>query len=674
MRIPGGEQFGQVVARPGPLVQTSAEDMGAGLGKGLEQAGGAAINYGMDLINKQNREKALADQEAKANAKEAARVKALTATAEVRNGLRSYQSQLENGLNDGTVDKSELDSKWAEGSTKMVDDAIAKVDPAHQELVRATLLDDMGTGQANVRKLAVARDKKDILTGGLSYIEQMQRFAATGGKEADQAIANVKTFWTATGPMAGEDPAKASERVQKFAEGVRLNQATNLVHTDPAAALKALKNPDYLPELTPEARTSLVNSADAAVLRGQQRVALQSEANMRKLDTEWKAAQSVLDAGKTFTPEYAASLATKFKGTPYAAALNSMISESPAKAAFVTTPLPAQDATLADLQNKMNQGGATPEMIAKYKKLEAANKATKADIKADPYMAAAERGVITELTPLSMDLNALPAQLAKRAESGRVVSQWAGQEVSLFRPDEADKIGGVLQAMPPKDRAGALAGLSKAMTPGQMVALGKQLGSKDDTLAAATMMAANGFKTTGGRLVSEIALTGADAMKENRVKFPSGQDKTTLRAEFDKATRGAYLSEDAQRAAGDAAMAVFAGLLTEGQSPDVGQAVRLATGGIMDLNGSKFVKPYGWDDSRVTETLRKVTAPTITKITKGQKMMVSGQEITPEALAQHMPDAVLGPSPRSGNYTISVGGRLVTNEAGKPLLLPLGGM
>jgi hypothetical protein len=152
MRIPGGEQFGQVVARPGPLVQTSAEDMGAGLGKGLEQAGGAAINYGMDLINKQNREKALADQEAKANAKEAARVKALTATAEVRNGLRSFQSQIENGLNDGTVDKSELDSKWAEGSTKMVDDAIAKVDPTHQELVRATLLDDMGAGQQHVTK------------------------------------------------------------------------------------------------------------------------------------------------------------------------------------------------------------------------------------------------------------------------------------------------------------------------------------------------------------------------------------------------------------------------------------------------------------------------------------------------------------------------------------------
>ena len=55
-------------------------------------------------------------------------------------------------------------------------------------------------------------------------------------------------------------------------------------------------------------------------------------------------------------------------------------------------------------------------------------------------------------------------------------------------------------------------------------------------------------------------------MKEDRGKFPAGQSKTTIRAEIDKATRGAYLSEDAQRAAGDAAMSVYAGLVAEGET------------------------------------------------------------------------------------------------------------
>ena len=673
-RIPDGSNFGQVIARPGPMVNIDPNAYGAGIAQSLQRAGQIGMNLAGDQIAKDNAEAARLAREQEAEAKQAAdqakRVASLTAQATVQGGLANLHDQLSADLDSGTIDKADVTSAWAEKSAKLLEDSLSKVDPEHRDLVNAGLMNDVNRFGQSVNKMVVQRDKKDIMTGGLSYIEQMQRYAARGGKEADEAINNVRTFWTATGPMAGEDPDKAAKRVQLFTENVRSHQALGLVNADPGAALKALKNPDYLPELDPDKRSALIQTADAAVLRNQQRHALNAEAAARAQQKAWDAAQTVFEAGKMPTPEYAAQLTQTFKGTPYAAALKSMLADAPANGAFVAQPLQAQSQALTQAQNKMNQGGATPEEIKTYNRMDAAHKATLADINADPYKAASERGVVVDLQPLTMDIAQLPNQLATRAVQANAVSTWAGKEVSLFRPDEAAKVATVLQAMPPKDRAGALQGLTKGMTPGQMRAFGVQLGSKDETLAAAAMLSASNARTTAGRLVSEIALTGADAMKEDRIKFPAGQSKATIRQEIDKATRGAYLSEDAQRAAGDAALAVYAGLVAEGNSGDVGQAVRMATGGVMDLNGQRIVKPYGWQDAQVIEALRAPDA--VTKLTGGKPVKVGGVEVPATELSKHLPDATLGPSGRNGRYTVTIGGRLLTGDDGKPLLMPMG--
>jgi hypothetical protein len=688
-RIPDGSQFGQVVAQGGPMANVDAGAFGAGVAEAVTRAGNTGMQMAGNALAQDaaqaRQAQAQADAEAKqlareqareasAAAKEAARVKTLTATATVQGGLANLHDTLQADLESGKIDKADVGNAWTERSRKLVDDSLANVDPEHKDLVNATLLNDVNRYGQAVSKMVVQRDKKDIFSGGMSYFETMQRYAARGPKEADEAIANVSKFWTATGPMAGEDPAAAAARVQKFTENVRFRQASDLVNVDPAAALKALKNKDYLPELDPDRRAGLVANADAAVLRNQQRGAINAEKAAREQEKAWGAAMTVFEAGKMPSAEYTDTLVRTFKGTPYAAALKTMLQESPANSAFVAQPLAQQAQTMDALQTRMNTQGATPADLATYKKLETAHKAAQADIKADPYMAAAERGVLPSLTPLNMNLAELPAQLAKRGEDARTVSTWAGQEVSLFRPAEAEKVATILQAMPPKDRAGALAGLTKAMTPGQMVELGKQFGSKDATLAAAAMMSANGFKTSSGRLVSEIVLAGSDALKESRVKFPEGKSQTTVRAAIDTATRGAYLSEDAQRAAGDAAMAVYAGLLAEGQTPRVEQAVNLATGGVMDINGAKFVKPFGWQDSQVLKALRDVDAQKVTELAGGKSLVIGGKPVQPEDLAKYLPGAQLGPSSKNGYYTVSIGGRFISGEDGRLFLLPLAGV
>jgi len=586
-RIPSGDQFGGVIAAPSPQINRDPAAYGAGVGQALQHAGQIGMNMaGNDMAQAAAEQKQMereAAAEAKQAAAEARRIKALTATAKVQNGLADLHDQIGNELDTGALDKTKAGETWSERSTKLTNDALAEVDPENRDLVGATLLNDVGRYRQSVNKMVTAKDKKDILAGGLSYFEEMQRYAARGPKQADEAIKNVSAFWTATGPMAGEDAANAAKRVQQFSENIRSRQATDLVNVDPGAALKALKNKDYLPELDPDKRSALIQTADAAVLRNQQRGAIAAEAAARQQAKAWDAAQTVFQSGKMPTAEYAAQLAAQFKGTPYAAAFKTMMTEAPANVAFVTQPVQVQAQSLIQLQNKMNQGGATPEQIKEYERQDKAHKATLADIKEDPYKAAAERGVLTSLEPLTLDAAKLPEQLAKRGEAARQVSQWAGQEVSLFRPDEANKVAGVLQAMPPRDRAGMLSGLAKSMTPGQMRSFAKQLGAKDDSLAAAAMLSGKDYKTTSGRLASEVVLLGADALKEQRVKFPTGQSQTQIRAEIDTLTRGAFLSEDANRAAGDAAMSAYAGLLAEGKTPSINSAVSIATGGIMDL-------------------------------------------------------------------------------------------
>lgn len=683
-KIPGNI-FGNVVAQPGPREQVDTSrapnadpnEYGAGIGRALEQTGTIGMNAAMSDINQQKQEaQRLAreqDQEAKATAREAKRVKALTTTAQVVNGLNDLQDEVDSGMRTGLIAKDKAMEFYTTKAEQLKAKALEGVDIEHRPLVDAELLNNVGSGRRTVSKLVTKRDQSDIMAGGVSYIEEMQRFAARGPKEADQAIQHVSKFWSVTGPQAGEEPAAAAKRIQAFTENVRSRQATELVNVDPRAALKALKDPNYLPQLDPDKRSALIQSADTAVLRAQQRAEINAQAYQRKMDTEWKAASTVLEAGKSFDPEYQAELVKKFKGTPYEGALKAAMADGPANAAFATKPVQAQAAELMAIQQKLNTTGANPQTVAAYERADKAHKTTLADIKDDPYKAAAERGVLLALSPLTLDMKVLPGQLAKRAEDARLVSSWTGKPESLFRPAEAAKVAEVLAALPPKDRAGAMQGLAKAMSPGQMRAFAQQLGSKDETLAAAAILSAAGAKTTDGRLASEILLAGADAQKEQRVKFPTGQSQTTIRAEIDKATRGAYLSENAQRAAGDAAMAIYSGLTVENGTASVKGAVALATGGVMEINGQKIIKPWGWQDGQVSKALRDYDAPKLSTLTGGKPVSVGGKEVSLDELSRYMPGAQLGPSPKPGAYTVSIGGRLVSDTSGKPLYLPLTG-
>lgn len=609
-----------------------------------------------------------AQAEAKAAAREAARVKSLTASATITNGLNDLHDEVSRGLEDGSIDKTKAVEQFTGKAAKLQAAGLEGVDAEHRPLVEATLLDNVGRARRSVAGLVVAKDKADILSGGLSYFEEMQRFAGRGPKEADQAISNVRQFWTATGPMAGEKDPQA--RVQKFAEGVRFNQATALVNADPGAAMKALKDPKYLPELDPGARTNLIHTADSRVTQAANRAEIANAAAQRRMDTQWKALTTVFDAGKVLDPGSAEAARKQFKGTPYAAALDQMMAAGPATVAFASKPVELQSQALMAVQAKMNAGGASPEAIANYKKLEAAHTSTLADIAKDPYQAAAERGVIVGVSPLSLDMQALPAQLQARAREAGQVSQWTGKEESLFRPGEADKVGDILRAMPAKDRAGALRGLSMVMTPGQRAAFAKQVEPKDQSMALA--LAYTDKETTAGRFTSELILRGQqakiDGTSTKNAKQPDAK-VAQWSAEFATELADVYPNQQTANQVREAAMLISHGIAAEGggelTTKDRERALRLAIGGdIVEHNGRRIPLPAGVDSDMLDKRLRTVTPADL----KTDTVRAGGVQMPAADFIKTLPGAQLMPA-RPGQFAVIVGGRPVTNATGGAILI-----
>jgi hypothetical protein len=692
-RIPLGD-WGNVVARPVERPSGGPDAYGAGVGQALQNAGSIGMRAAgqemdqaaaeADRAKRQDeadakqaaREVAAevkaaqrqAEAEAKAAAREAARVKALTASATITNGLNDLHDEIQNGLADGTVDKGKALETFQTRAQKLQAAGIEGVDPENRPLVEASLLDNVGRTRRSVAGLVAAREKADIMSGGMAYFEEMQRFAVRGPKEADQAIANVRAFWTATGPMAGDKDAQA--RVQQFAERVRFTQATALVNADPGAALKALKDPKYLPELDPGARTNLIQTADVRVTQAVNRAEVANAAAARRLETQWNALSTVFDAGKMLDPVAAEAARRQFKGTPYAAALDAMMTQAPAVTAFASQPLAAQSQSLMAFQAQMNTKGATPEQIAEYKKRETVYNAAVADYAKDPYQAAAERGVIVGVAPLSLDIQALPAQLAARAEDARKVSVAAGREVSLFRPEEAEKIGGVLLAMPPKDRAGALVGLSKVMTVGQRAAFAKQIEPKDQALALA--LAYTDRQTTSGRYTSELILRGQQARLDKTSTKGLKQPDAAVgqwSAEFADSLADVYPNQQTADQVREAAMLISHGIAAEQggelSTKDRQRALRLAVGGeVVEHNGRKIPLPAGVDEDGLAKRLRTVTPADI----KTDTVRAGGVPMPAAEFLKTLPGLPLMPY-RAGQFTPLVGGRPVVDGAGRPVII-----
>jgi hypothetical protein len=198
-----------------------------------------------------------------------------------------------------------------------------------------------------------------------------------------------------------------------------------------------------------------------------------------------------------------------------------------------------------------------------------------------------------------------------------------------------------------------------------MQSISAQLKDKDSTLAIAGALASR--QTTAGNSTARLYLEGKEMLAEKRAKIDATAE-TGIKAQIFSKLDGVYLSPFARDAAADASLGIYAKLKAEG-TDDLERAMRLATGGLMDFNGARIAKPYGWDDARFSDAIR-TTVPTSVAAAGGE-YLAGGQKIGAKELARMLPGARLQTF-GDGSYLVRAGSDVVRQMDGRPFILTVG--
>ncbi len=282
--------------------------------------------------------------------------------------------------------------------------------------------------------------------------------------------------------------------------------------------------------------------------------------------------------------------------------------------------------------------------------------------RADDFVAWGAKNGIAGINPINW---ADPASIAKempnRAAVGNTATSWGHGYAVLSKP-EAEQFATYIGSLHAEQQAEVLGRVYQAGGPAAMLSISDQIKSKNSEAAIAGSLYAEG--TTTGRSLAALYLGGKEMIKEGRAKIDKAAE-TGLKASIYKVLDGVYSNPADLHAHADIALGVYAKKEAESPGYGVDDAINLATGGLLNYNGTKIAKPYGWDDARFRDAL------TNSIVIPPGDYRAGGTKITPQALQESLPGAKLKTF-GSGTYTIAVGNDVVRLANGKPFVLKVG--
>lgn len=261
------------------------------------------------------------------------------------------------------------------------------------------------------------------------------------------------------------------------------------------------------------------------------------------------------------------------------------------------------------------------------------------------------------------DPKALQQELARRAGAAQQMAVDYGTRPTILSAPEADAFGQYLGSLQAVDKARVLGQVFAVAGPAGVGSLSTQLNDKHGTLAVAAMLSAH--KTTEGRDAALLYLQGKEAIEQKRAKIDETAE-TGVKAKIYEALDGVYQTPQGRDAAAEAAFGIYAKFRADGEIGKVEQAVNIATGGIVEHNGGKIAKPYGWSDSRFADAL-KTTLPA-RLITQGGTFTAGGVALKAVDMAKYLPAARLQTFGQ-GSYLIRAGSDVVRDATGAPFVL-----
>ena len=676
-QIPGRESLGNLAP---PSTRYSEVNMPR---TGLAELGEVIHNEGARRVHE---ERVLADRaarEAEAARKAADQAAALGELQFASDELAALHRDITDGVQSGEVDKTKAEQEWTEKGRERIGTALQQAPTEHRGAMQRDLEHRLRMGGLTVRKAVTQRDQKDVRTGIDQTIEYASRLYATDPGKADQLVTGTLE---GLGPHSGLGQDVIAKTGQLYKERSRLAKATTLVtaaqHDNATLAkVSAALGSDEYAVLDPQQRAQLEGRIeifrdrnDQRVKSERERLEREAERRLKVGEAAWNTGAKLADAG-VLNPDFAKELLGQMAGTPYAKGFKQLM-----EVQRETGPLARQSLGQVNQQlealNVQVANSATPENVARRDRVQSIANAMASDYAKDPLGAAVARGRVPAEAAEPIDVTNLPALtqgLAKRAPHMPAVDEAIGRPASLLRPVEAEKLSHALTVLPASERAALLKGYAEGAGPGRLVALAEQIKDKNLSVAVGAMLASR--TTPAGKNAAEIYFKGVDAVKNDVVKFKTGEYDNT-RGEIFKALEGVYRTEGATRAAAEAAAGIWAGVKAENGRSDIAGAVNMATGGVMKHNGQKIALPWNMKPRDFVDALKAVPADVIAKRAGGPDVLVQVQggfmKVPAAEFAARLPQAKLH-TWGDGTYTVSVGGGMVlTSDGSKELVIQIG--
>jgi len=557
-----------------------------------------------------------------------ARVKASNALFERETQISTINNELAEQVRLGTLSHDKLEEAYttALGSLKpleltgLSEAEIEGVGLAQQRLQLA--------GQENIRKLAIGA-RTDAAKGELATMFDMNgKDAAMPGVDINKINARYDSdaveiagrlaygeMWPAKKQEAKDAnwTTQATQRVVAARDGLGTLQQ---IEHDLTAA-----DGFYAGKLDPEKRNQLLNTVTGRIYQVKEHAQRQAEMRemkaMRLLDQMDKQAATGIPPSVAEQTRWQAGL----KGTSFAGEYNTRIKQMGEVQQVLRLPLAEQQAYIQRQRQQVAANGASVDQINNLDRLDRAVTSNMEQMRDQPLEWNAMR-TGTQVEPLDFSGIGTPegqmtlvGQLGGRFDTLNAMRRQVGIEVSRnpFLPQETSMLKAALDQFDDGTKLQILGAIASAAPSGNdLSGTLRTLAADKPPLMMAGLAQAQQLKASDGTAVAPTILRGAKVLAEKSSIMPSD---TQMSVAFDGLAGQAIPAGTQER---ERAFSVFksiyaglagpAGVTHEQSSEALDEAVAtkamdMATGGITNYAGSKVVKPYGWSDSRFTDSV-----------------------------------------------------------------------
>lgn len=691
-KIPLGN-FGQAIAQPAPPVRQGvyqpAFDDG---GSGAQKLGDTGIRVAGAIMEEQRQEAERLAREKQHQDAALVRAQAANVMLDREIAIETIGKEVEQQVAIGAIPYAEAPTAYKQRVGNLAAPDMTGMDPVTAENFGRGLKRIDFKGESFISGVVAKAKHADLRMQTDALLDKLGKQAGLPGTD----MAAVQAQITALDEIGTQAYGAAwGKRKQDWTDNTwdaRLNQQAMAVRNDLAGMQtleRSITEGEYADKLDSNRRnalvaklagyrTSLIQRNEAAAARGQR----EQERRLKNAEAAFNTFQALADKGTILAPEYVDQAVHATSGTPYQQGIRALAQQSQETGGIAAQPVAAQQALLDQLDAKIAAQGRTPALDKRREQVDKVLRASLSDLKDNGLRAGLERGVISDLAKIDLSTpQSFAASVVKRKEQGEIVSTWAGETVSILGAREAGQLRDMLGALPPKQRAEAVATISDALGTRFSGAVAEQIDKHDRALSLAFAVGGDkapaqttwfGMKKSDERLTSELILKGATAIKDGTVmkddKKVTGW-KATIAGEVD----GLFPDARLETAAKDSAYYIAAGIAQENggsvSTSELRRAVRLAVGGdIIERNGKKLPIPAGMDASAFEDRLRSLPASGIAKQAPDGKVRVAGVDMpVADFTATIAGQELLSAGP--GRYAVIVRGRPVMNTAGRPIIV-----